>query len=260
MTTHRDAWPAGSPAWADITVPSLAVAQDFYGPLFGWTFEVGGPETGGYTQAFLDGRRVVGLTEPMGPATAQPPAWCVYLATDDLLATASTVLKGGGRVVLAPMAILGFGTMGLYADPTDAVFGLWQSGTHTGWDVEEEPGSVTWSEVMVHDQPRALAFYREVFGYSVDDLSAPGFTYSALSLGAGPLAGVGQYGPAAGDTAPPAWTLYFAVSSTDEAAASIASLGGTVVSPPTDTPFGRMAIAAGPFGEVFAVMGPRLDA
>ena len=38
------------------------------------------------------------------------------------------------------------------------------------------------------------------------------------------------------------------------------ALGGTVVSPPTDTPFGRMAIAAGPFGEVFAVMGPRLDA
>jgi predicted enzyme related to lactoylglutathione lyase len=248
MTTHRDPWPAGSPAWADITVPSLAVARDFYGPLFGWTFVVGGPETGGYTQAFLDGRRVVGLTEPTAPSST--PAWCVYLATDDLLATAAAVLDHGGHVVL--------GTTGLYADPTGAVFGLWQSGTHTGWDVEVEPGSVTWTEVMVHDQPRALSFYRDVFGYHVDDLSAPGFTYASLSLGSGPLAGVGQYSPSAGSSAPPAWTLYFAVSSADEAADSISTLGGTVVSPPTDTPFGRMAIAAGPFGEVFAVMGPRL--
>ena len=91
----------------------------------------------------------------------------------------------------------------------------------------------------------------------MDDLSAPGFT-RPLSLGAGPLAGVGQYSPSAGASAPPAWTLYFAVSDTDEAAASVTDLGGTVVSPPTDTPFGRMAIAAGPFGEVFALMGPRL--
>jgi len=258
MTTHRDAWPQGSPAWADMTVPSLVAATEFYGALFGWTFETGGPETGGYTQAFLDGRRVVGLTEPMESGPAQPPAWCVYLATDDLLATAEQVVAAGGRVVLAPMAILGFGTMGLYADAADAVFGLWQSGTHTGWDVEQEPGSIVWTEVMVHDQPRALAFYRDVFGYHVDDLSAPGFTYASLSLGAGPLAGVGQYGDSAGASAPPAWTLYFAVADTDAAAASIASLGGNVVSPPTDTPFGRMAIAAGPFGEVFAVMGPRL--
>ena len=35
-----------------------------------------------------------------------------------------------------------------------------------GWDVDEEPGSVTWTEVMVHDQARALAFYRGLFGYT----------------------------------------------------------------------------------------------
>ena len=81
-----------------------------------------------------------------------------------------------------------------------------------------------------------------------------------MSLGAGPLAGVGQYGAPAGRRAPPAWTLYFAVADTDAAAAQVTELGGTVVSPPTDTPFGRMAIAAGPFGEVFAVMGPRSSA
>ena len=33
-------------------------------------------------------------------------------------------------------------------------------------------------------------------------------------------------------------------------------VGGTVVSPPTDSTFGRMAIVSGPFGEVFALIAP----
>ena len=259
MTTHHDAWPTGTPSWADITVPDLAAARAFYGPLFGWEFEEGGPELGHYTQAFVGGRRVVGLGEPMSDGPAPPPAWCVYLATADLPATAAAVAEAGGSEVLAPMAIMDFGTMGLYADAAGAVFGLWQPGTHTGWDVVEEDGSVVWSEVMVHDQPGALAFYRRVFGFGSEDLSAPGFAYASLSLGGAPVAGVGGYAPGA-DQAPPAWTLYFGVPDTDASAARVGSLGGTVVSPPTDTPFGRMAIVAGPFGEVFALMGPVREA
>jgi predicted enzyme related to lactoylglutathione lyase len=257
MTTHRDAWPTGTPAWADITVPDLATARDFYGPLFGWEFQVGGPEVGHYTQAFAAGHRVVGLGEPLGDGPAPPPAWCVYLATDDLAKTAAAIAEAGGRELVPPMAVTDLGTLGIFVDTAGAVFGVWQAGSHTGWDVVEEPGSVVWSEVMVHDQPGALAFYQRVFGYEVEDLSAPGFTYASLSLGGAPaVAGVGGYGPQAGADAPAAWTLYFAVADVDAAAARVRELGGEVVSAPTDTPFGRMAIASGPFGEVFALMGP----
>jgi len=256
MTTHREAWPTGTPAWADITVPDLAAARAFYGPLFGWEFEGGGPEVGSYTQAFAYGRRVVGLGEPVVDDPAPPPAWCVYLASDDLTATAAAITDAGGQQVVPSMPILGLGRMGIFVDTAGAVFGVWQAGSHTGWDVVEEPGSVVWSEVMVHDQPAALAFYRQVFGYEVEDLSAPGFTYASVSLGGATLAGIGGYGTQAGADAPAAWTLYFGVQDTDASAARVTELGGTVVSPPTDTPFGRMAIVAGPFGEVFALMGP----
>ena len=150
--------------------------------------------------------------------------------------------------------------MALVADPAGAVFGLWQPAGLTGWDVVGEAGSVVWSEVMAHDQPRVLEFYRRVFGYTVEDLSTPGFTYAIVHLGETPVAGVGGYGPRAGAEAPAAWTLYFGVQDTDDAAARLIRLGGTVVSPPTDTAFGRMAIATGPFGEVFALMGPATDA
>jgi predicted enzyme related to lactoylglutathione lyase len=256
MTTHREAWPTGTPAWADITVPDLAAARAFYGPLFGWQFEELGPEAGNYTQAFVDGHRVVGLGEPLGDDPAPPPAWCVYLASDDLAATAAAIDEAGGKAIVPPMPVMDFGSMGIFVDTAGAVFGVWQPASHTGWDVVEEPGAVVWTEVMVHDQPGALAFYRRVFGYAVEDLSAPGFTYASVSLGDGAVAGVGGYGPQAGADAPAAWTLYFGVTDTDASAARVTELGGAVVSPPTDTPFGRMAIASGPFGEVFALMGP----
>ncbi|MDQ0372345.1 VOC family protein [Cellulomonas humilata] len=256
MTTRREAWPPGTPAWADITVPDLAVARAFYGPLLGWEFEVGGPEVGYYTQAYVGDRRVVGLGEPMSDDPAPPPAWCVYLATDDLAATVAAVAEAGGTEVVPAMPIMDFGSMAIVTDPAGAVFGVWESASHTGWDVVDEPGSMVWCEAMVHDQPTAVAFYRQVFGYGVEDLSAPGFTYASLSLDGHPAAGVGGYGAQAGSDAPAAWTIYFAVTDADASAARVAELGGTVVSPPTDSAFGRMTIVSGPFGEVFALIAP----
>lgn len=256
MTTRREAWPPGTPAWADITVPDLGVARAFYGPLLGWQFEVGGPETGYYTQAYVGDRRVVGLGEPMGDDPAPPPAWCVYLASDDLVATVEAVAEAGGKEVVPAMPVMDFGSMAIVVDTTGAVLGIWEAASHTGWDVTDEPGSMVWCEVMSHDQPTAVAFYQQVFGYDVEDLSAPGFTYATLSLDGHPAAGVGGYGPQAGTDAPAAWTVYFGVTDTDASAARVTELGGTVVSPPTDSTFGRMAIVAGPFGEVFALIAP----
>jgi uncharacterized protein len=253
MTTHTDPWPAGAPCWADITVADLDGTRAFYGAVLGWEFRVGGPETGGYTQAFVGDRRVAGLAAPMGDAPAPPPAWCVYLATDDAAGVASRAEQLGATVIVPPMPILGFGSMVLLADPTGAVFGLWQPESHTGWQAIDEPGAPTWWEVMSHDQPAALAFYTALFPYQVQDQSAPGFTYATLQLGGHPAAGVGAYG-SVGPDVPAAWTLYFAVDDADAAATRAAEHGGSVVSPPTDTPYGRMAIVTGPSGEVFAVM------
>ena len=150
--------------------------------------------------------------------------------------------------------------MGIFVDTAGAVFGVWQPGSHTGWDVVEEPGSVVWSEVMVHDQPGAVAFYERVFGYDVEDLSAPGFAYASVSVGGAPVAGVGGYGAQASATRPPPGPSTSACRTPTPSAARVSELGGTVVSPPTDTAFGRMAIVSGPFGEVFALMGPAADA
>lgn len=254
MTTHSAPWPTGTPAWADITVPDLDRAVGFYGALLGWTFERGGPEVGGYTQAFVGGRRVAGLGEPVGEDPAPPSAWCVYLATDDLAATTDAVTAAGGEVLLPGMDIAGFGAMGIFVDVTGAVFGGWQPGEHTGWDVVDEPGAMVWTEVMSHDHAASLAFYRQVFGYTADDMSGPGFTYTSVGLDGQTVAGIGAYSDKVDPATPAAWTIYFGTPDTDASAERVVELGGTVMSAPSDTPYGRMSIVTGPFGEVFALI------
>ncbi|MDM7830324.1 VOC family protein [Cellulomonas edaphi] len=249
MTTHRDPWPAGTPAWTDLTVPSLDAARAFYGPLLGWEFDVGGPETGGYTIAHLGGRRVAGLGEPMGEQTSRAQ-WCVYLATDDVEASVSTAAAAGARVLVGATPIPPMGAMAIAADPAGAVFGFWQSRAHRGWDVVDEPGAVAWTEVMSPDQPLSLAFYQHVLSLEADDMSGDGFVYASLRRDGVPVAGVGQ------SPAPAAWMVYFAVPDVDAAAARVAELGGALLDGPFDSPFGRNARVRGPFGEAFAIITP----
>lgn len=259
MTTHRGSWPTGTPAWADITVPDLDRAIAFYGALLGWRFERGGPEVGGYTQAFVGGRRVVGMGEPTGEDPAPPSAWCLYLATDDLAATTDAVTDAGGQVLLPGMEIVDFGSMAIFVDPTGAVFGGWEPHGHTGWDVTDEPGAIVWTEVMSHDQPASLAFYQHVFGFTADDMSGPGFAYASVRLDGQLVCGIGGYSDKVDPETPAAWTLYFGTPDTDVATQRAVDLGGAVMSPPSDTPYGRMSIVSGPFGEVFALIAQSDD-
>lgn len=48
----------GSPNWLDLGTPHLDAAVSFYSGLFGWQFQTGGPEVGGYGLFQLDGKSV----------------------------------------------------------------------------------------------------------------------------------------------------------------------------------------------------------
>ncbi len=254
---HEEAWPQGTPAWIDLMVPDRLVAQAFYGALFGWDFEVGGPETGFYTMASKHGQPVAGLGEPQDGEPAPPAQWTTYLAVDDVDATVSRARDAGGTVLMEPMGVMEFGQMAVLADPTGAVVGIWQSGAHTGANLVNEPGSLIWNEAVSTDLAAARAFYGSVFGYEFDDMSGPGFEYVSASLaGTGPEKAIGGLGGKGTlpDGAPPHWQTYFAVADTDATVASAIKLGGKLLDGPNDSPFGRVAVVSGPAGERFTLM------
>ena len=52
----RQAAPLGAPIWIDLSTSDVDRAKQFYGSVFGWSFEDAGPEYGGYVNASKDGQ------------------------------------------------------------------------------------------------------------------------------------------------------------------------------------------------------------
>lgn len=93
-------WPTGTPCWADIAVPDVGGAREFYGAVLGWEFAEPGPADGGYTLATVRGHAVAGIGPRQSPQ--QPAGWLLYLASSDADGTANAVTANGGTVVLPP--------------------------------------------------------------------------------------------------------------------------------------------------------------
>lgn len=142
-------------------VPDQQAAMDFYRDLFGWQGEPGPPETGGYAVCTLNGKTVAGIVTAMAPddQPTPPTTWTSYLATGDADATAQAIIDNGGSVLMPGMDVLTFGRMLVAADPTGAVFGVWQARDFIGSQMVNEPGTVIWSELNTTDPDAAHAFY-----------------------------------------------------------------------------------------------------
>ncbi|HEX9516175.1 MAG TPA: VOC family protein [Streptosporangiaceae bacterium] len=252
MVQRDTPWPAGTPCWVDLGTDDVARATSFYSTLFGWDTQVGPPETGGYVMCEVQGRPVAGIGPKMGPAEV-PTAWTTYLASDDADATTSKVTAAGGSVLADPFDITDVGRMSVAADPGGAVFGIWQSRAHSGMQLANVPGAVCWNENMSRGFDANKAFYQAVFGYDYDDMSGDDFHYATFRTTGDPMGGIGDLAMAPAET-PAHWMTYFGVEDADQASDVVTKLGGSVMRPAWDTPYGRMAIMTDDQGAAFAIM------
>ena len=253
MSTREGKWPQGTPCWVDFMASDLQRTHNFYTSLFGWDYEEEAPEFGGYHNALIEGRRVAGMSPTMPGMEEVPKVWTLYLASDDIEATKAAVLANGGQVVSDPMQVGEFGSMAVFTDPTGAVFGVWQAGSHPGISVVDEHGSPVWLDAMSSDLDAAKDFYAKVFDYRYTDVSEEGMAYVMFEVPGGerPAGGIGQSEQSAST-----WTVCFQVDDVDDVVGRIPAAGGTVTSDPEDTTYGRLAGATGPDGEAFYLMTP----
>ena len=253
MATFAKAKAAGTPTWTDLTTPDAEAARNFYHEIFGWDYDIGGPEYGGYATARLGHQPVAGITAPMQGAPAQPAAWTLYFASDNAVADEAKAKALGAQVLFPAMEVGPMGSMQMSADPTGAPFGLWQAGVHIGWQVAEVPGSPAWHELYAPDAKKARDFYTQLLGATVDAMPG-GMEYYVLKHGDKMLAGIMKSDPAWG--MPARWVTYFAVANVDETAAKVKALGGKQMGGIDDSPFGRLAALADPQGAIFKVVEP----
>lgn len=252
MTTHTHAKPAGTPTWVDLLAPDPEAAREFYRALFGWEYDIAGPEFGGYTNARVGERVAAGMGGPMPGAPPMPSAWSVYFATEQIEADVARAVELGAKVLYPPMAVGEFGSMAGCEDPAGAAFSFWQAGTHTGSQVNDEPASAVWYELYAPNAQQARDFYAALLGATAEPM--PGDTeYYVLKHGERELCGVMQIDPAWG-AFPAQWMIYFGVADADAAVAAITAHGGKAMSAVEETPFGRMAAVADPAGAQFKVI------
>jgi uncharacterized protein len=244
----------GTPSWVDLGSPDVEASARFYGELLGWeAVEAGPPEaTGGYQMFLMGGKQVAGL----GPLQqeGQPPAWTTYLATAGAEDTAHKATAAGGRVFVGPFEVLDSGRMAIIADPTGAVFGVWEAGSHHGAQLANEPGSLCWNELATRDMEAARRFYGEVFGWEGVTRDYAGSPYTEWQLDGRTVAGGREMGPEFPPDVPPYWGVCFAVSDCDDAVARAQSLGASVSMAPTTIPAGRFAVLVDPQGAAFSII------
>ena len=255
MTIRETSWPTGTPCWVDLAVPDVPAATMFYRVVLGWSFVDTGPELRHYTVCRTF-RRAAAAIGP-GAQSDQPAAWTVYLASDDADKhrqadrRARRVAAGRadrhrrqrpdvrrGRHLAAVCSGSGRPSR-RSASRSPMSPGHWSGPT---------PGSpIRWP--ASGSTPRCSATSTSRYP------GHPTTTPRSWSTAGWPAAWAGCSAPTGGPrTGWPTsrWTTW-----TRPSADALAA-GGTVVGDPQDTPFGRTALLADPFGATFGLHGPLL--
>jgi predicted enzyme related to lactoylglutathione lyase len=256
MVTRDTPWPAGYPCWVDLMTSDVDAAKEFYRGLLGWDLVDAGPDAGGYHMAQLGGRSVAGVGPMMSGQEGHPSVWTTYLASDDVDATCEKVTANGGVVLAPPFDVLDVGRMAIVQDPTGATFGIWTARKHIGAELASEPGALCWNELMTRDYDRAKAFYGAVFGHTFTEIGGGDFQYSTVDVDGRPVGGLGTLPAEVPKEVPAHWRVYFAVDDTDEALSRAASLGGAILRPAEDMPYGRWGDASDGQGAMFSLIKP----
>jgi uncharacterized protein len=247
--TNRDTHSIGAPCLVDTFQPDPRAAMDFYGPLFGWSFDDPVPMPAGlegeYFAARLRGRRVAGVGQ--APALSGP-TWNTYVRVDDIGQALARAEHAGGRLLAGPFDAASGGGLAVVADATGVPFCLWQSGGNDGAELADEPNSWAMSSLHTSDVSKAQTFYGAMFGWDLE--SVPDVAFSLWRQSGRVVAVVTATD---GTAVPPHWSVNFAVHDADSTARRAVALGGSILMAPMDTPGFRNAVIGDPQGGFFAV-------
>jgi uncharacterized protein len=208
-------------------------------------------EDGGYVAGMLP------LNDDMRAGGARP-CWLGYIGVDDVDASVSRITQAGGRVLMPARDIPGVGRLAMVTDPQGVPFYVMRGavdGTSTAFASERpQPGHCAWNELFTSDQPGAMQFYGEQFGWTQDGEMDMGPLGKYQFLRHGFM--LGAVMPKPPHVPVPGWNFYFRVKDIDAATAKVTASGGSVLHGPQQVPGGDFVInGIDPQGASFALVG-----
>jgi predicted enzyme related to lactoylglutathione lyase len=242
---ERTSYAPGTFSWAELVTSDADAAKAFYAAVFGWDYR-DSPVGDGmvYSTALLDGRAAAALYS----SAEQPPHWNCYVTVESVDDTARRAGELGAKVMAGPFDVLDAGRMAVIADPTGAALALWEPRSHIGASVVNQPGALTWNDLVTPDPDGAARFYGALFGWTTMEIPDSG-GYRVIRNGLRSNGGM-----LTRDGAPPSWMPYFGHEDIAALVARVAELGGRVLSEPLAVPSGRFAVLADPQGAMFAAL------
>jgi predicted enzyme related to lactoylglutathione lyase len=254
------------PCWIDVESSDPQQASEFYGELFGWTFQNAMPDDAAskYLIASLDGQDVAAIG-------VGDDCWNTYIAVDDADAMARAVESNGGAAIATPQDAEPGGRLAICADPAGAEFRLWQGRRRPGAQVVNVPGSWNFSNLRSANPQKSMSFYSRVFGWtSIGENPALGIMAAQPGYGehlastvdpdiyerqseapegfADIVAGIEPAATNEGDR----WLVKISVANRDDAVEMVEKLGGSMLSE-SENPWTKEAVVNDPFGAQFAV-------
>ncbi len=248
----------GTFCWVELGTTDQDAAKQFYGALFGWSFNdyPMGPADS-YTIFQLGGRDSAAAYKMGQREAGVPPHWNLYVSVEDADASAARAVELGGNAPAGVFDVGPSGRMAVIIDPTGAAFCLWQAKQTPGVGVMGENNSYVWADLSTSDRMGAKKFYEGLFGWKI----TPGHekdesTYLHIMAGEKAIAGI-QPDVMRKPGVPPHWMPYFMVADADASTKKAQELGAVVYAPPMMAGEGlRFSVLADPQGAVFALFSP----
>src|SRR4051812_10410720 len=153
---ERTSYAPGTFSWAELATSDAEAAKDFYTRLFGWSYD---DRPVGEGQVYSMAQRAGANVAALFTATEQPPHWNCYVTVSSADETAGRVASLGGTVIAEPFDVFASGRMAVFSDPAGATLAVWQPGDHIGASRVNEPGALTWTDLVTPGPEQAAAFY-----------------------------------------------------------------------------------------------------
>jgi predicted enzyme related to lactoylglutathione lyase len=227
--------------WFDLGAADVAPLKKFYGELFGWKLE-GAAET--YTM--IETQSGAGMLGGIGRSGTGDPWLAFYVECDDPQSLLDKAESMGAKTVV-PVTELPAVTFAMFNDPDGLLIGLMKPMPDAPGPSSGNGEAVDYFEILGSDAARTQSFYRELFGWKVEEDDR----YAMVDTGAGRGApgGIGASGQGIN------WaTVYARVDDVNRYLSRVEGLGGQVEHGPMDVGQGTTTgLFRDPIGNPFGI-------
>ena len=164
---HIEKHAPGSFCWVELCTSDQPAAKAFYTALLDWESVDApmGPDAY-YTTFTLQTRKAAACYTLRADELKQgiPPHWNLYVSVDSADAATRKASECNGTVFCGPFDVATHGRTSTIADPTGAVFCIWEAKNHPGIGVQGEASSFCWADLRRPIRRGPPCFIRSCLG------------------------------------------------------------------------------------------------